>query len=400
MPRRAATVFVFGLLCLAAVPLHAAPGQAPPATTTERMLVVRPGDTLAELLAGAGVEPGEIEAAIVAIRPLFSPRALRPGQEVAIRLDPARDDALVELEIEHAPGRSIHARLRDGRWQAEEEVEPQRRHLAIVSGGVEGGLYPAVTAAGLPPALALSLIRALGHRVDFQRDLQRGDRFTVLFERFRDEAGALLRHGRVLHVELVLSGRRLAWWRHEVEDGAADWFDERGESLSRAFLATPLDGARVSSGFGMRRHPVLGFTRMHRGTDFAAPSGTPVFAAADGTVLSARAERGYGRIVRLRHADGVETRYAHLSRFARGLAAGRRVRQGDVIGRVGSTGLSTGPHLHYEVIVAGQPTNPARHRARAVRLAGRELAAFQAARLRLSAQVAAMGQRTEIAMAE
>ena len=392
MQRRAAIAML--VLALAALlPRIAA------ASLTERSIVVRAGDTLAGVLSGAGAEAGEIEGALAALRPLFRPRGLRPGDEIAIRLDPARDDALVELEIEPEPGRSIVARLRDGRWTAEEEREPQQRFLSVATGGVEGGLLPAMTAAGLPPALALALIRTLGHRVDFQRDLRPGDRFTVLFERFRDGQGGLLRHGRVLQVELVLSNRRLAWWRHETASGS-DWFDEAGEGLRRAFLRTPLDGARVSSGFGMRAHPARGFTRMHRGMDFAAPSGTPVYAAADGTVAAARTMRGYGRIVALRHGDGTETRYAHLSRFARGLAAGRRVRQGDVIGRVGSTGLSTGPHLHYEVLVGGRHTDPAQHRAEATRLAAAELQEFQAARQRLAAQVAAMGQRTEMAMAE
>jgi murein DD-endopeptidase MepM/ murein hydrolase activator NlpD len=230
--------------------------------------------------------------------------------------------------------------------------------------------------------------------VDFQRDIQPGDRFSVLFERFRDGDGDLLGHGRVLHAELVLSGRRIAFWRHELRDGTTDWFDAEGRSLRRAFLRTPLDGARISSGFGMRNHPVLGFTRMHRGRDFAAPSGTPVYAAANGTVISARHEGAYGRIVRLRHAGGVETRYAHLSGFARGIAPGRRVRQGDVIGAVDSTGLSTGPHLHYEVVIAGRAVDPARQTARSVQLAGRDLAAFHAARRTLAQQAAGIGPRT------
>lgn len=392
--QRAALALAFGLLLLMPAVLHATPSQG----TVERVLVVRRGDTLAELLTGAGAEPAEIAGALAALRPLFPPRGLRPGQEVAVHLDPRRDDALVAVEIEPAPGRTILAALQDGRWQAREDAAPQHRHLAIAAGTIDGGLYPAVTAAGLPPGLALSLVRALGHRVDFQRDLQPGDRFAILFERFRDDTGALLGHGRVLQVELLLSGRRHAWWRFETAEGA-EWYDEQGEALRRAFLRTPLDGARISSGFGRRRHPALGFTRLHRGTDFAAPTGTPVYAAADGTVAAARTERGYGRIVRLSHG-GVETRYAHLSRFARGLRNGQRVRQGDVIGHVGSTGLSTGPHLHYEVVIAGRATDPARQPAQATRLAGAELAAYRAARARLAGAVASMGQRTEIAMAE
>lgn len=393
--QRIAAALALGFISLVPATLHATPADG----TVERVLVARRGDTLTELLNGAGAEPTGIAGAIAALRPLFPPRGLRVGQEVAIRLDPRRDDALVAVEIEPTPGRTIHAALQDGRWQAREEAATQHRHLAIAAGAIDGGLYPAVTAAGLPPGLALSLLRALGHRVDFQRDLHPGDRFAILFERFRDDQGAMLGHGRVLQVELLLSGRRHAWWRFDTADGT-EWYDEQGEALRRAFLRTPLDGARVSSGFGLRSHPMLGYSRMHRGTDFAAPSGTPVYAAADGTVAAARVERGYGRIVRLSHGDGVETRYAHLSRFARGLGTGQRVRQGDVIGRVGSTGLSTGPHLHFEIVLGGQAVDPARQPAQATRLSGDEWQAFQAARARLATALAQMGQRTEIALAD
>jgi len=380
----------------------AAPATEEEADTspTERILVVRPRDTLVGLLTGAGIEDAEAHAAATALAELFPARALRPGQEVAIHLDPARDNALVALEIEPAPGRTVRTRLQDGEWRTQEVIAPRQRLLAKAEGSIETGLYTSAVAAGLPPGLTLSLIRALGHEVDFQRDIQPGDRFRVLFERFRDEEGGLLGHGRVLQVELVLSGRRLAYWRHQGRDGTTEWYDQRGQSLRRAFLRTPLDGARISSGYGMRRHPILGFTRMHAGVDFAAPTGTPVYAAGNGVVASIRHERGYGKIVRIRHPGGVETRYAHLSRFARGMRAGRAVRQGDVIGAVGSTGLSTGPHLHYEVVVAGRQVNPATRTTRTVRLAGRDLRSFEAARRDLTRLAERIGPRTEVAMAD
>ncbi|WP_137126817.1 M23 family metallopeptidase [Roseomonas sp. HF4] len=383
-----------------APPPAAAEHEPEASTAAERILVVRPRDTLVGLLTGAGIDDAEAHAAAAAITVLFPARALRPGQEVAIHLDPGDDNTLVALEIEPAPGRTIRARLRDGAWQAQEIIAPRQRLLAKAEGSIETGLYPSATAAGLPPGLTLSLIRALGHEIDFQRDIQPGDRFKVLFERFRDDEGGLLGHGRVLQVEMVLSGRRLAYWRHQGRDGTTEWYDQRGQSLRRAFLRTPLDGARISSHFGNRRHPILGYTRMHAGMDFAAPTGTPVYAAGNGVVASIRHERGYGKIVRIRHPGGIETRYAHLSRFARGIRAGRPVRQGDVIGAVGSTGLSTGPHLHYEVVVGGRPVNPATRTTRTVRLAGRDLTAFNAARRDLARLAETIGTRTEVAMAD
>jgi len=398
MPRglidRLCRIGVLATLALGITPAHAEP------SLQERVMVVRPGDTLAGILLGAGIDRTVVHGVVGALAAVFPPKSLRQGQEVAVTLDTGRDDALVAMEVDAAPGRTIRARLEGDRWQAEELIAPQQRMLAIAAGSIDGGLFPAVVAAGLPPGLALAVVRMMGHQVDFQRDLQPGDRFSILFERFRDTEGGLLGHGRVLHVELELSGRRLAYWRHETRDGGADWFDDQGNSLRRAFLRTPLDGARISSGFGPRNHPVLGFNRFHRGTDFAAPTGTPVYAAANGSVLSARNEGEYGRIVRLRHAGGTETRYAHLSRFARGIGPRKAVRQGDVIGYVGSTGLSTGPHLHYEVVIAGRAVNPAQHVSRPVRLGGRDMTAFQSARRGLAAYAARIGSRAEIAMAD
>jgi murein DD-endopeptidase MepM/ murein hydrolase activator NlpD len=405
MPFRPTLVLLCALAFLLPLPA-VGEGALPPAPTQtadqpqQRLIIVRPGDTLARLLDGAGIEDAEAHAALSRLATLFPPSALRPGDEVALRLAPEPVSTLLEIEVEPTPGRTIRAlRQPDGTWRAEETLAPRTRFLARAEGSVSGGLFPALTAAGVPAGLALSLIRILGHQVDFQRDLQPGDRFSILFERFRDSDGDILGHGQVLKAELLLSGRRLAIWRHRDRRGTVDWYDQNGQSLRRAFLRTPLDGARISSRFGMRSHPILGYTGMHRGIDFAAPTGTPVYAAADGVVAFAGVSGGYGRIVRLRHAGNVETRYAHLSRFGRGIAPGRRVRQGDVIGAVGSTGLSTGPHLHYETLVAGRHVNPARHIERTIRLAGADLTAFRARQRDLERTASRIGARDEIALA-
>lgn len=385
-----------------AEPPHAAPTvvEGEPSTHEDRILVVRRGDTLVGLLAGAGVDRVAAHAAAASLAGLLSPRSLRPGDEVGIRLAGDDGPSLLEVELEPEPGRTLRTRrLADGSWQARESLAPRSRFLVRAEGSVDGGLYTGMTAAGVPPGLALSLIRALGHKVDFQRDLQPGDRFVILFERFRANDGDILGHGQILNAELSLSGCSLSVWRHKNRAGVTEWYDSSGRSLRRSFLRTPLDGARITSRFGMRSHPILGFTRMHRGVDFAAPTGTPVYAAANGTVVSARRERGYGLIIRLRHAGGVETRYAHLSRFARGIRPGRKVRQGAVIGAVGSTGMSTGPHLHYEVVANGRHVNPSRHVQPAMRLAGAELDAFRARQRRLTRIAADLRGRAEVALA-
>lgn len=368
---------------------------------SEQTLTVAPGDTLIGLLMEAGVERGEAHAALARLTDLFPATSLRPGQEILLRLDAEDDTRLLGIEVSPGPGHSITLERRGEDWHAEEARLPERPHLAQVEAVVNGGVFPALVAAGLPPNLAHAVVRAYSYRVDFQRDLRAGDRVAVAFERIRGPDGTLLRHGRVLYAALTLSGETQEIWRHEGEEGQVGWYDAAGRPLAGGFLRTPLNGARMSSRFGMRRHPILGYNRMHRGVDFAAPTGTPVYAASNGVVLNARTERGYGRVIRIRHGNGAMTLYAHLSRFAPGLGAGTRVRQGQTIGRVGSTGMSTGPHLHYELHVNGRAVNPASSRLPAPpALAGRPLLNYQVARTDLNRQRARLARgTTEVALA-
>lgn len=379
--------------------LLANPAQANQPPGQERVLLARRGDTIAALLASARVEPTDSAQALAALRPLFPPQRLRPGQELTLRFAPGAE-RLQEIEVQPEPGRTITVSRSGAEWVAEEEQVEQRRHWVLAEGTVRGSVIDSMERAGLPPAMALGLIRALSWQLDFQREVQPGDRFRVVFERFRSPDGELLRHGRALHVSFDLSGRHLAFWRHE-SDNSDEWYDDQGRSLRRAFLSTPLDGAHVTSGFGMRRHPVLGFSRVHHGIDFAAPRGTPVFAAADGRVEQVGRNGGYGLAVRLRHPAGYETLYGHLSAFARGLRRGQQVRQGEVIGRVGSTGLSTGPHLHYEVAQDGQSVNPASLRQDAgTALAGAALGRFRADQAAVRRTIAALQPMDEVAAAD
>lgn len=396
-------LLLLGLLLFAIGTSASAETREPPSFDgTERVITARRNDTLSDMLRSAGVTAAEAQAVAAALQPGFGPRDLRPGQELSLWFATEEDETLNAVVVEPAPGHVVAVRRADSGWALEEYRAPQSRFLARVETEIDGGVFPSLTRAGLPAPLAFRLVRALQYEVDFQRDIQPGDRIAVAFERYRGPDGELLRHGRVLHAALTLSGRVVEVWRHDAGDDTVGWYDGTGRPLSGRFMRTPLDGARISSGFGPRRHPVLGYNRMHRGIDFAAPTGTAVYAAASGRVTVARVERGYGRTIVLSHANGASTRYAHLSRFARGLRVGATVRQGQTIGAVGATGLATGPHLHYELIVGGQPRDPSRTMlATEEPLRGRALATFQTERRRLETHIATLrgSGGVELAMA-
>ncbi|RAI59147.1 peptidoglycan DD-metalloendopeptidase family protein [Roseicella frigidaeris] len=377
---------------------HAAPALRDAATV--RTVVARRGQTVAQVLAAAGVERREVEPAVSALAPLLPPKvALPAGHALTLRQAPG-DDALIAVSLQAQPGRTVTVTRTPTGWIAYEAMEGQRRHLVLARGGIHEDLLDDLRAAGLPDGLGRELVRGLAHELDFQRDIRPGDHFEILFERYRDPAGDLLHEGRMLHAAFSFGGRRLSLWRYDTAAGP-DWFDDEGRSLRRAFLRTPLDGARVTSGFGMRSHPVLGYTRRHQGIDFAAPRGTPVLAAADGEVVQIGWMGGYGRVITLQHAGDRTTRYAHLSAFAPGLKAGDRVRQGELVGRVGRTGLATGNHLHYEIAEGGTQIDPTKARTEpAAVLADAELAAFQATRQGLMTQLAHLQPMQEVAAAE
>ncbi|MEE3095102.1 MAG: peptidoglycan DD-metalloendopeptidase family protein, partial [Pseudomonadota bacterium] len=256
---------------------------------------------------------------------------------------------------------------------------------------IDTSLYVAGVNAGLRQATLAKLIQAFSFDVDFQRDIRRGDAFNVMYEEYRDEDGAVVKSGDILVAELTSSGKTSRLYRFETKDGFTDFYDAKGQSVRKALLRTPIDGARISSSYGMRRHPILGYNKMHKGLDFAARRGTPIFAAGNGLVEYAGRNGGYGKYVRIRHNSTFKTAYAHMHRYGKGIRKGRRVKQGQIIGYVGSTGRSTGPHLHYEVHKNGRQVNPRSIKLPSGRkLKGRELRTFKAHMAALEKQYAAL----------
>jgi murein DD-endopeptidase MepM/ murein hydrolase activator NlpD len=299
--------------------------------------------------------------AIAALEKVFDPRRLQVGQEILITLQPtdSGQDRLLSVTLPLSAEREVAAvRAEDGSFVPDEINRPLHRALVRVEGDINGSLFLATARAGVPLQIVMDAIRIFSWEVDFQRDIQKGDRFQFLFERFFSESGEAVKDGKVVFASLLLSGKDLRLYRHTREDGSVEYFDPNGQSARRTLLRTPVDGARLSSGFGRRKHPILGYTRIHRGIDFAAPTNTPIVAAGDGVIEYAGRNGAYGRYVRIRHNGTYKTAYAHMRRIAKGVRSGARVKQGQVIGYVGSSGRSTGPHLHYEVMTGGKQINP------------------------------------------
>ncbi len=324
-------------------------------------------ETLSDVLARAGIAGRDYAGFLAAARNL-PVRRLRPGlvfQFRRLRTDSVADRVSVRL----SPERRLALARGDSGWVETVDVIPWTITRLRVTGVIESSLYDALDKAVadtfLPAVERRSLAWAIADvydwEVDFTRDIRPGDRFTVLLERLESPEGER-RFGRILGARVdVARAPSYAFYFEDSAAAVAGFYDERGRSLRRAFLRAPLQFRRVSSRFGTRFHPILHMWRAHEGVDFSAPYGTPVRATADGIVTRVgREDDGYGNVIELRHANGIRTRYGHLSAFARGLRAGERVDQGETIGYVGSTGLSTGPHLHYEFLVNGRPTNPQR----------------------------------------
>jgi murein DD-endopeptidase MepM/ murein hydrolase activator NlpD len=313
------------------------------------------GDTASDLLTRLGVNGEDTRAFLRQARLDTSLRLLRPGTTVQAR---TKDDgSLLTLRYITDKGQLVGFDKQDTGFKAFEQQLSLAPRQQMKSGEIRSSLFAAADAAGLSDNVAIQLADIFSGDIDFHRDLRRGDKFTVIYEMYYHQ-GRAIKSGRVLAAEFTNQGKdyRAIWYQDA--DGKGGYYTPDGKSLHKAFLRSPLEFSRISSGFAMRFHPILHKWREHKGVDYAAPVGTHVKATADGTVEFAGQERGYGNIIILDHRGGFSTRYAHLSSITSGLHRGSRVSQGDVIGHVGQTGWATGPHLHYEFRYHDQVHNP------------------------------------------
>jgi murein DD-endopeptidase MepM/ murein hydrolase activator NlpD len=379
---------------------EAQPGFARPENIS---LKVRPGETFQAAVQRAGIAGDEARQAVQLLGQSFDTVNIKAGLAFDAACPRPRDRRrparLIGLSMRTGPASAITlSRTFDGALRVREMEEDVRDELAVAQGEMHGSLYQSAAAAGADSAVTAKIVKLFGHKLDFSRDIKAGDKFRLVFERTSTESGRVIDTGELLFAEVEAKGGATRFYRFQAPGMTeAQYFDETGKNIRGFLLRTPLDGARVTSGFGARLHPILGYTRMHSGIDFGASTGTPVYAAGDGVVKEAKWAGGYGRWLKIQHNGQFATGYAHLSGWA--VKPGQKVRQGQVVAYVGSTGRSTGPHLHYEVFLNGQKVNPKGAKIpQGTILAGRDLNAFKAEKGRIDGLLAkAAGGGTQVA---
>ena len=251
---------------------------------------------------------------------------------------------------------SVEIRKYQNNFLLKENILQLYKKEVVVKKVIKNNLYSSAIESGIEPNIIIEFARIFGFEVDFQRDIRRGDWFEILYEKFEDDNNKVRDTGKIIYASMYVNGEELNLYNFNFKNDE-EYYDIKGKSITKSLMKTPINGARLSSSFGMRKHPILGYNKMHKGTDFAAPSGTPIMASGSGTITRARWCGGGGNCVKIKHNSTYETIYAHMKAFAKGIREGKKVKQGQTIGYVGSTGLSTGPHLHYEVLVNGKKVN-------------------------------------------
>ncbi|EJW11004.1 Peptidase M23/M37 [Rhodovulum sp. PH10] len=363
----------------------------------DRVVTVKKGDTAASILAELGASESEIDAIVAQLGAYGRKGGLKEGQRLEVLLSPAPGgrkqpvrvlvvgDTVTEAAVALSDmGRYVPVDIQSAATQQVADVEDDENDDGS---GVRlyQSLYETALRNEVPRSVIADLVRIYSYDVDFQRKVQVGDSFEVVYEGEDDPAG----HTEVLYANLTVGGETKAVYRfRSPDDGQVDYYDESGKSARKFLVRKPVSNGIMRSGFGVRRHPILGYTKMHTGIDWAAPMGTPIYAAGSGTIVREGWESGYGKFILLRHANGYETAYGHMSAYAKGTREGEQVRQGQVIGFVGSTGLSTGSHVHYEIRINGRYVDPMRVKLPRGRvLEGQTLTAFKHERERIEGMI-------------
>ena len=329
----------------------------------EKEFTVKSGETLLSILKSTGVKESDISEIVKQLNPLYNLRYLKPGQKIKLIMfkgENSQHPFIELLRIEKAPGIEARISLRNGKYEAKTVPVKTIAIKKTAEGSITDSLYMDASRAGLPDSAIMDFFHLCSFDVDFQRDIYRGDHFKVYYENIMNMDGEIISKGDIIFAQLDmhLRDKPLNIYRFITDEGKTDYFNENGQSVRKTLLKTPIYGARISSGYGRREHPIYGYSHVHRALDFAAPKNTPIMASGNGTVELAAWNGGYGKCVIIKHANQYKTLYAHLNLYGNGIRRGTKVKQGQIIGYVGTTGTSTGYHLHYEVIFRGSKIHP------------------------------------------
>ena len=321
--------------------------------------LVKSGDTYESIIEKLEISKKEKNLLIQTIKSEKKLKILRINQKIFFKIDKRGLPKIIELKIELDNKNEIFfSRSLEEKSFTSQIIEKNlEKTITYKESIILSSLYNTAIKVGIKPNVIIDFARLYGFQIDFQRDIWKNDSFQIIYEEFKNIEGEVVETGEIIYANLNLQEKDYQLYKFEYEENKIDYFDEEGKSVRKTLMKTPINGARLSSPFGKRKHPILGFNKMHTGTDFAAPTGTPIMASGDGVVTRAQWCGGGGNCVKIKHNSVYQTIYAHMSKFGRGIKKGAKVKQGQIIGYVGSTGLSTGPHLHYEVIENGKKIN-------------------------------------------
>ena len=322
--------------------------------------VIKNNDTIEKILKNYNIKGNDISKISTKLR-ARKLSSIYSGRKLSLIYKKLEDNSntVVNLIYPVSNTNSIEIRTFQNDFIVKENILQLYKKEVVARNVIKNNLYSSAIEAGVEPNIIVEFARIYGFEVDFQRDIRKGDWFEILYEKFEDDNNKTRDTGKIIYTSMFVNGEEINLYNF-IDGNDEEYYNIKGKSITKSLMKTPINGARLSSSFGMRKHPILGYNKMHKGTDFAARSGTPIMASGSGTVTRARWCGGGGNCVKIKHNSTYQTIYAHMKSFAKGIKEGRKVRQGQIIGYVGSTGMSTGPHLHYEVLVNGKKVNSQR----------------------------------------
>ncbi len=344
---------------------------------------VKKGQSLNVILSEAGASQKEILNISKILGQYISLKKINTNQIFEILTDKKSGD-IIRLTVNLDNINSLHIFKENKKFVANKIEKVLYKKTVLAEGIIKSSLFKAAQKEDIDAEVIVDFARIYGFEIDFQRDIRKNDIFQIVYDKYIDDDGELQKNGEIIYAYMKNKGREIALYRFVDQRGIAGYYQTNGKSIEKALMKTPINGARLSSRYGMRKHPILGYNKMHRGTDFAAPKGTPIMASGSGVIEMSKWNGAYGKYIRIRHNSKYKTAYAHLSGYARGIKKGVKVRQGQIIGYVGSTGRSTGPHLHYEVLVNGKRKNSQRLKLPSGRtLRGEDREKFEISRIKI-----------------